>query len=204
MRAVSGWIVGNYMQCTPGSSARTQGTAVPREREAQTEQHMLGHRFPAWNKSTGLSFISNVCDLHERTTVTQPQQCVVRRGLIDRISYFACNPRAPPHPPSPLPPRTTWWWLLHYSSEHVASGAGVKCSSSVLVHVTADGTFYLSYWETEVINWKCAFYITRKLFKRGGGLFLDRCGTAECTCLVIFFYWSRLFELFHFAAIYHF
>lgn len=75
MRAVSGWIVGNYMQCTPGSSGRTHGTAVPREREAQTEQHMLGHRFPAWNKSTGLPFIPNVCDLHERTAVTQPQQC---------------------------------------------------------------------------------------------------------------------------------
>lgn len=110
MRAVSGWIVGNYMQCTPGSSARTQGTAVPREREAQTEQHMLGHRFPAWNKSTGLSFISNVCDLHERTTVTQPQQCVVCRGLIDRISYFACNHPARRllllrhhHHPAPLP-----------------------------------------------------------------------------------------------------
>lgn len=65
--------------------------------------------------------------------------------------------RPPPLHLSTLPPRTTWWWLLHYSSEHVASGAGVKCSSSVLVHVTADGTFYLSYWETEVINWKCAF-----------------------------------------------
>lgn len=103
MRAVSGWIVGNYMQCTPGSSARTQGTAVPRGREAQTEQHMLGHRFPAWNKSTGLSFISNVCDLHERTTVTQPQQCVVCRGLIDRISYFACNPARTAPPPCSLP-----------------------------------------------------------------------------------------------------
>lgn len=103
MRAVSGWIVGNYMQCTPGSSARTQGTAVPRERETQTEQHMLGHRFPAWNKSTGLSFISNVCDLHERTTVTQPQQCVVCRGLIDRISYFTCNPARASPPPRSLP-----------------------------------------------------------------------------------------------------
>lgn len=125
MRAVSGWIVGNYMQCTLGSSARTQGTAVPQESEAQTEQHMLGHRFPAWNKSTGLSFISNVCDLHERATVTQPQPNVVRRTLIDRISYFTC-----PHTPF-LPPRTTWWWLQDYNIKHIASLAAVKCNCSV-------------------------------------------------------------------------
>lgn len=119
MRAVSGWIVGNYMQCTRGSSASTQGTAVPQESEAQTEQHMLGHRFPAWNKSTGLSFISNVCDLHERTTVTQPQQCVVYRSLIDSVSYFHMSLR-----PS-LPPCTTWWWLQNSSREHVAGLAAV-------------------------------------------------------------------------------
>lgn len=96
MRAVSGWIVGNYMQCTPGSSARTHGTAVPQESGAQTEQHMLGHRFPAWYKSTGLSFIPNVSDLHERTTVTQPQRRLVYHTLIDRISYFTCIPHPPP------------------------------------------------------------------------------------------------------------
>lgn len=132
MRAVSGWIVGNYMQCTPGSSARTQGTVVPQESEAQTEQHMLGHRFPAWNKSTGLSFISNVCDLHERTTVTQPQPSVVYRSLIDRISYFTCPCHYPPPPLPPLiAPWTTWWWLQHYNTEHIVSLATVKCNSSV-------------------------------------------------------------------------
>lgn len=120
------WVI--ICSALQGAVLGTQGTAVPQESEAETEQHMLGHWFPAWNKSTGLSFISNVCDLHERTTVTQPQPSVGCCSLIDRISYFTCPCT---HPLIPLPPRTTWWWLQDYSIKHIASLAAVKCNCSV-------------------------------------------------------------------------
>ena len=141
MRAVSGWIVGNYMQCTPGSSARTQGTAVPQESEAQTEQHMLGHRFPAWNKSTGLSFISNVCDLHQRGSITQPQQSVVYRGMIDRNSYFVC-------PASLLPFQTTW-----YDNDNcgvIAQNIKKKTTHASQQLKTGEIITALTFWATEI------------------------------------------------------